>query len=168
MRIFAKRGFTLIELLVVIAIIASLSAIIYASFNGARSASRDEKRVGDISSIQLSLEQYFNQNGQYPATLSVLVPTYIASIPTPPVGGPGTTGAYAYNYFPITQAGSGSSICTTYQLWTTFEASNSYLSAKRGFDSTASTVNECAGGPSGTAINASTTATALVYDVMPK
>lgn len=130
-----SKGFTLLELLVVIAIIAVLSTIIYASFGGAQAENRDKKRVGDISLIKLSLEAYFNANGQYPtSTLSVLTPTYIAAIPTPPSGGSSGQN-YGYNYYPLTRNSSNLNICTTYQLWTTLETKSLYLASKVGLDS---------------------------------
>lgn len=83
----AGRGFTLIELLVVIAIIGILSSVVLASLNDARQKSRDAKRVADIKQLQLAMELFFDSNGSYPTTsLGQLAPTYIAVIPTDPVG----------------------------------------------------------------------------------
>ncbi len=109
----AKRGFTLIELLVVIAIIGILSSVVLASLNDARQKSRDAKRVADVKQLQLALELYFDSNGAYPTALSSVSPTYIATIPTDPVGG----GAYAYSAL-----GSGAS-CTSYHLGADLESS---------------------------------------------
>lgn len=80
------KGFTLIELLVVIAIIGILSSVVLASLNTARLKSRDTRRLADIKQIQLALQLYFDANGAYPATLAPLAPTYIAAVPTDPVG----------------------------------------------------------------------------------
>ncbi|MFQ5540907.1 MAG: type II secretion system protein [Candidatus Paceibacteria bacterium] len=81
------RGFTLIELLVVIAIIGILSSVVLASLNDARQKSRDAKRVADIKQLQLAMELFFDTNASYPTTsLSQLAPTYIAVIPTDPLG----------------------------------------------------------------------------------
>ncbi len=79
------RGFTLIELLVVIAIIGILSSIVLASLNSARLKSRDARRVADIKQVQLALQLYYDANSAYPAALSSLAPTYIATIPRDPV-----------------------------------------------------------------------------------
>lgn len=61
-----KAGFTLIELLVVIGIIAILSAILYANFSQARMIARDKARLTTLKEMQLALELYKAQNGEYP------------------------------------------------------------------------------------------------------
>lgn len=88
MKIFTKsyRGFTLIELLVVIAIIGILSSIVLASLNTARQKSRDARRVADIKQLQLAMQLYYDASSTYPTVLTELVPTYIATVPTDPVG----------------------------------------------------------------------------------
>ena len=68
-KISHSRGFTLVELMIVIAIIAILSGIILTSMTGSKAKSRDAARISDVNQIQLSLEQYFDRCGQYPATL---------------------------------------------------------------------------------------------------
>lgn len=80
------RGFTLIELLVVIAIIGILSSIVLASLNTARQKSRDARRVADVKQIQLAMQLYYDASSTYPNALVDLVPTYIATLPTDPVG----------------------------------------------------------------------------------
>lgn len=89
-----NKGFTLIELLVVIAIIGILSSVVLASLNSAREKSRDAKRVSDIKQLQLALELYFDTNGEYPALLTDLSPTFIPSDPVDPLGG-----AYVYSAY---------------------------------------------------------------------
>ena len=156
------KGLTIIEIITVIAIMATLSAIIYASFGGAQARSRDQKRYADLGAIQLSLETYFQKNGQFPTSLNSLVPAYIVSLPTPP-----SNGDTQYSYFPVTSVGNGSAICTSYHLWIRFETNTSYLSSKKGFDSTnlLSGIYECGSGHTG--INASSTGNALVFDITP-
>lgn len=94
------KGFTLIELLVVIAIIGVLASIVLASLNTARKKSRDTRRVADMNQARLALELYYDSNRRYPDTSSAisstaagLVPTYIASWPTDPIG------TYPYIYY---------------------------------------------------------------------
>ena len=103
MKFEQKRGFTLIELLVVIAIIGLLASIVLASLNSARKKSRDARRQADLKQLQNALELFANDNsGNYPSIgatasaggandttaggLLVLSPTYIAAIPTDPLG----------------------------------------------------------------------------------
>ncbi len=82
----ATKGFTLIELLVVIAIIGILSSIVLASLNTARQKSRDARRVADIKQVQLAMQLYYDASSTYPTALVDLTPTYIATVPTDPVG----------------------------------------------------------------------------------
>ncbi len=62
----ASRGFTLIELLVAIGIIAVLSSVVYASFSQARMSARDDERMASLKSLQLAVELYKAQYGEYP------------------------------------------------------------------------------------------------------
>lgn len=107
-----KSGFTLIELMVVIAIIAILSGIVLASLSSTRAKSRDSKRIGDISQLQLALELFYEACRQYPATLStgasngcptspsqVTLGTFIDPIPKDPKD---PTYSYVYSVVPNT------------------------------------------------------------------
>ncbi len=77
------RGFTLIELLVVIAIIGLLSTIIAAPIQNARKKARDAKKIAELKSLQLAIEQYGESNdANYPLTLSQLSPAYMPLLPT--------------------------------------------------------------------------------------
>ena len=60
----AQAGFTLIELLVVIAIIALLSSVVLASLGSAKTKGRDTKRLTDVKTLQLTLEMYYDANGE--------------------------------------------------------------------------------------------------------
>lgn len=64
----SKLGFTLIELMVVIIVLAILVAIVVVQYNGAQGRARDTDRRADISNIAKGLEQYYDDNGSYPAT----------------------------------------------------------------------------------------------------
>jgi prepilin-type N-terminal cleavage/methylation domain-containing protein len=80
-----KKGFTLIELLVVVAIIGILASIIAVSLSSARAKGRDAKRISDLRTIQLALEEYYNDNGAYPSASSVLVSSgYLPNLPSDP------------------------------------------------------------------------------------
>ncbi len=128
------RAFTLIELIVVIAIIGFLTTLAFTSFSGARIQSRDQKKISDLSEIQLALEQYFNKYGFYPVKtddLSTGQYKFLAQVPTPP------SIDASYNYVPLATP-ANPSICISYQLWTRLEGKNSTASSsKRGFDSKA-------------------------------
>lgn len=122
---FRHKGFTLIELLVVIAIIGMLASVVLSSLSGARSKSRDAKRLGDIRAIQQALELYHINNGTYPpsggatapnsgwtnsndtswATFAANLQPYIKSLPTDPIQTPSRDvqtwaggGFYSYAY----------------------------------------------------------------------
>lgn len=81
-----RSGFTLIELIVVIAIIGLLASILTTWLNDTRKKSRDARRIADLKQIQLATQLYFDKNASYPANLTLLVPTFIATIPKDPVG----------------------------------------------------------------------------------
>ena len=79
-------GFTLIELLVVIAIIGIMATMVMTSLNIARLKARDVRRLADIRQIELALQLYYDSTGHYPASLSLLAPTYISAAPLDPDG----------------------------------------------------------------------------------
>lgn len=89
-----RNGFTLIELLVVIAIIGILASIVLVSVNNARQKARDSKRVGDLQSVILALDQYIDANAVYPTAISALAPQYLSAAPADPRTG----AAYSYAY----------------------------------------------------------------------
>ncbi len=62
-----SRSFTLIELLIVIAIIGILAAIIMVTVTAAMARARDADRSSGITEMQKALEEYYIQNGSYPA-----------------------------------------------------------------------------------------------------
>jgi len=124
-----KKGFTLIELLVVIAIIGLLSTMSVLALNQARARARDAKRISDVKQIQTALELYYNEEGQYPTTVttggtiqSTAGNVYLASVPTPPTptdgsACPGTQPSYTYAK--QTATGTGGSYTINYCLGAT-------------------------------------------------
>ncbi len=91
------KGFTLIELMVVIAIIGILASIITVSLASSRAKARDAKRISDIRTIQLALEEYYNDNGTYPTAIYGS-PSPIANyLPNTPLDPKDNSTQYKYN-----------------------------------------------------------------------
>ena len=101
-----NKGFTLLEIILVIAAIGILAAIVLVAINPNRqiAQARNAQRRSDVNTIYKALEQYLIDNQDYPAgidntprdicgtttgcvNLGVLIPDYIAAIPTDPAGG---------------------------------------------------------------------------------
>ena len=108
-----KLAFTLIELLVVIAIIGILSTLAVVSLTNARQSARDAKRVADIKQIQTALELYYQDNGEYPATItdnSIATSgiVYMQTYPTAPTPADGDC-TDEYNTYTYTVSGTENS-----------------------------------------------------------
>ncbi|MEN9881082.1 MAG: protein ral secretion pathway protein [Candidatus Parcubacteria bacterium] len=106
------RGFTLIELLVVIAIIGLLSTIIAAPIQNARKKARDAKKIAELKSLQLAIEQYAEANdSNYPKDLAVsLSPAYMPLLPTFTASTTSTArDTYAYTYYEASASGAATS-----------------------------------------------------------
>lgn len=133
----ASSGFTIIELLIVIAIIAILAGLVLNNFQGAQAKARDTQRVTDINNIHSKLEEYHNENNNYPSTVAAAsFPGIDAGSLIDPRGtsisnaaavanaaalsnaspGTGTTANYVY-----TPYGCTGTTCTGYQLKTGVE-----------------------------------------------
>jgi general secretion pathway protein G len=63
-----KKGFTLIELMVVITILALLGGIVAPQVIGRLRQAKPKKAGIDIKAIELGLDMYTADNGQYPTT----------------------------------------------------------------------------------------------------
>ena len=94
-----KKAFTLIELLVVIAIIGLLSTLSIIALNSARAKARDAKRISDVKQMQVALEMFYNDTGDYPVAASMTIGApifsnasapFLRAIPTPPTPVDGT------------------------------------------------------------------------------
>ncbi len=67
---FIRNGFTLIEILVTVLIITTITTLVFVSFANVRLKTRDTKRVSHLNTIHQALQQYYNDHGNYPATLT--------------------------------------------------------------------------------------------------
>jgi prepilin-type N-terminal cleavage/methylation domain-containing protein len=144
----SNKGFTLVELLVVISIIGILASVVLVSLNSARGKARDARRISDLHQLSLALENYYDSNANYPATLASLATTYIAAVPKDPQAGAN------YQYAAL---GSGTT-CSGYHLGATLEnASNPAFNS----DSDAAAGTACTGSAADFA------GTDPIYDIKP-
>jgi general secretion pathway protein G len=84
------RGFTLIELLIVMAIMGVLLTIAAPNLKQSITRARESVLMEDLFQIREAIDQYYTDNGKYPAVLTDLVNTqdkaksYLRAIPKDP------------------------------------------------------------------------------------
>ena len=66
------KGFTIIELLIVIVVIGILAAIGFLAYGNVTESARDSDRQADASAIAKKAEEYYANNGQYPANMAAI------------------------------------------------------------------------------------------------
>lgn len=73
-----NNGFTLIELIVVIGILSILAVGSIVALNPLEQFKKanDSRRKADLSQIQKAVETYYQDNGSYPSSSSVVLPLY--------------------------------------------------------------------------------------------
>jgi general secretion pathway protein G len=78
-------GFTLMELLLVLALIALLASLVSAVVTGSIHRARESTLKENLFTMRKAIDDYYADNGGYPAELGVLVEKrYIRKIPVDP------------------------------------------------------------------------------------
>ncbi len=75
-----STGFTLIEMLIVVAIIAILSGVAFTGIRGAQDKARDARRIANLESVRVYLENYSSKCGHYPGITDATRPECSATI----------------------------------------------------------------------------------------
>ena len=96
-----RSGFTIVELVITIAVIALLASITTIAYRTTQKNARDEKRKTDTIILMNALDEYYSDNGEYPAGTTCTSPGssdicwrneiwtilknagYLRSVPTP-------------------------------------------------------------------------------------
>jgi hypothetical protein len=80
-----QRAWTRIGVIIYITVAAlsmiAVGILVFFSLNSANSKASDARRMSDVESIYSGIAQYAVDNNKCPASLSVLAPTYINSVP---------------------------------------------------------------------------------------
>lgn len=115
-----KNGFTLIELLIVIAVISFLALAFFTILNPSRlfQKANDSKRKEDLKQVQQALENYLDDNGEYPVSLTwgASFGSYFPKLPLDPDNPERkydykTTGDKYYMYASLERAGEDAQAC---------------------------------------------------------
>jgi len=80
-----KNGFTLVEMIVVITLMALILSIILPNYLNSIETNKEIVLNQNLSSLRLSIDQYYSDNGNYPTDLQILIDKkYIRNIPVDP------------------------------------------------------------------------------------
>lgn len=96
-----QKGFTLIELLVVITIIGILATGAVTTFTSQIQKARDTTRISDIKAVQGAVEQFYQDDGEYPGLGTAFdtdVNDYLPRLPSDPKTGIAGVSAFDYTY----------------------------------------------------------------------
>ena len=83
-----KSAYTLIELLVSITIVALLVVLVVVNYSGLVAKSRDQRRLNDLTSIQLAVENYKFENKKCPFGNNEITEKLLSSKKDPKTGEP--------------------------------------------------------------------------------
>ncbi len=114
-----SAGMTLIEVMIVVGTLVVLMTALMVSILPALAKGRDGRRKADLERISKALEEYYNDNGGYPASLdtcgrgTVLAP-YLADVPCDPI----TKEEYTYYVNTDDQC---TPLCRSYTLYTNLD-----------------------------------------------
>jgi general secretion pathway protein G len=82
------RGFTLVELLLVLLLVALLASIVGPTVTAGLQRSRESTLKHDLRVMRQALDDYYGDNGRYPAALVELVEKrYVRRVPVDPITG---------------------------------------------------------------------------------
>lgn len=80
-----KKGFTLVEMIVVITLMALILSITLPNYLNSIETNKEVVLKQNLSSLRLSIDQYYSDNGNYPSDLQILIEKkYIRNIPIDP------------------------------------------------------------------------------------
>ncbi|MDP2090694.1 MAG: prepilin-type N-terminal cleavage/methylation domain-containing protein [Candidatus Gracilibacteria bacterium] len=118
-----KSGFTLIELLVVITIIGILATGAVSVYTSQIQRARDSVRLQDVTALKGGIEQYYQDNSEYPQSNGASfsgITVYTPNLPKDPKSGQARTGA-AFDYIYTVGPDANSIVGQDYEISTTFE-----------------------------------------------
>ena len=81
-----RSAFTLVELVVVIAVLVVLVGIAVPLFADSMEYARGSKIIADMHSCESAANIYYAKNGFFPTNKDLLVSSYLATWPKPPIG----------------------------------------------------------------------------------
>jgi prepilin-type N-terminal cleavage/methylation domain-containing protein len=76
------KGFTLVELLIVIVILGVLSTVTVFAVRGITSRGEDARCETDQRTVEVAVEAYVAENGDFPANMAALVPDFLREAST--------------------------------------------------------------------------------------
>ena len=92
MRTGKRRGFTLVELLLVLLLVALLASIVGPTVTAGLQRSRESTLKHDLRVMRQALDDYYGDEGHYPAALEDLVTKrYVRRVPLDPLTGKADT-----------------------------------------------------------------------------